>query len=192
MDRSPVLRFALALTLLAGAGMAQGLAARQRATLAFGGAAPATGWKLYPLEPSVALDANYRFMFQRFIGVEAGLVGAWPTVYSFSRFGASPDRTSFVMLPFDLVGVAPLARGRCELFAGFGGGRVWEPGLGESFNPRSAMLLHATGGLSLALDARQRFRLDLRTRLLQDPGRPTQQWVITTGGLSYSFGRPSR
>jgi hypothetical protein len=169
-----------------GAGDIEG---RVRLTLGAGATMTASGYKLATLGPGIALDGNARFLFNRFLGAEAGLIGVWPNDTCFTRYGSCVERTSFTMLPFDVVGVTPLGGGRLEIFAGFGGARVWETGVHDSYNPRNAMLMQITGGASFALDRGQRYRIDLRTRLLRDPGRPTQQWLVSTGGFTFAFGR---
>lgn len=76
---------------------------------------------------------------------------------------------------------------RVELSVGSGGGYIWyDRGFENSF--LDSALLQYSGKATFAFDHRKRFRLGFTVRTWRDLGRPTQQWLSTTGSVVYGIG----
>ncbi len=105
------------------------------------------------------------------------------------KYGCASSRENFRLLDYGLRGILPLAGGRVELSAGLGGGYVLHPfGYSGPYGPNQSLFQYS-GKAAIAVDHAGRIRISFGVRTWRDLGRPTQQWLSTTAGVSYGFGR---
>jgi hypothetical protein len=121
------------------------------------------------------------------VGAEARFTEAWPSgIVTCNRFGCEYSREPLKLLDYGVRGVAPLGDGRVELSAGLGGGYVWHK---YPYYGQNEALLQYSGKASIALDHQRRWRAAFAIRAWRDLGRPTQQWLSTSGGITLTLGR---
>jgi hypothetical protein len=148
---------------------------------------------LFPLSGSRTTDYSagagwhpgYELRFLRPVGAEIGYTQAWLPGSSCNRFGCIHPIEPLKLLDYGLRGHLMLDDGRVDLSAGAGGGYVWYR-YGNSFTNIS--LFQYSGKAAIALDHRKHFRIAFTLRAWRDLGRPTQQWLSTSGGLIFGFG----
>ncbi len=159
----------------------------QRSGPAFSGHYEYRLWKYVALEAGVdtLLPSTYN---TEFISV---LSGQNLTFYNSGPFCTScvivpiPDRARVTLLPFGFKGILPVARGRIELFGGFGGAYAWNSDNGKYTN---ALLAQASLGGRMALDRGRHFWLGTSLRGYSNFGDGKQVWVPWTFDLGIRFG----
>ncbi len=176
------------LTYSAGALSAQIPIPRANAEIDAAGVFPITGYVANAYSSGPGLRAGGDIRLARYLAADAGWTGAWMTTsYACSRFGCSSSRLENKLLDYGLRGVLPLSGGRVELSLGIGGGYIWFDRLSDdSFHNGS--LIQYSGKAAVALDRGGRWRFNFTVRAWRDLGRPIQQWLSTTAGISYGFG----
>src|ERR1017187_4759288 len=92
-------------------------AGRNTVTIGAGGGFPAGGYRTDGFADSAAFSASYEFRLFRYLAPEAGVVNLIPN----SQFGTFITRERVTLISAGVRGIAPLRRGRIELFAGAGG-----------------------------------------------------------------------
>jgi hypothetical protein len=163
---------------------AQTGAARHNFEIDAGGVFPVGGYLADEYSPGPAGRAGYELRLFRPIGAEVGLTEAGLPGTSCSRFGCEHPRENLRLLDFGLR--AHLTRGRIDLSAGVGGGHIWY-GYGNPYN--NSTLLQYSGKATVGLDRVNHFQLAFTVRTWRDVGRPIQQWLSTTAGIVFAFGR---
>jgi hypothetical protein len=158
-------------------------AMRHAVTLDTGGMIPLSGWKTIAYSAGPALRTGYEIRLATFFAAEAGWTRAWMRGTTCNRFGCEHPRRQLRLVDFGLRGVAPLASGRIELSIGMGGGHAW---LSDSY--LNELLLQYSARATVAVDSPNRFRVGATIRTWRDLGRPTQQWLSVTAGVTYGFG----
>ena len=128
---------------------------------------------------------GYELRLLKPLGAEVGWTESWPLGTSCDRFGCTYPRETLKLLDYGLRGHILLGGGRVDLSVGAGGGYVWHP---EDAFYKNGALFQYSGKAAIALDHRGRFRISFTVRLYRDLGRPTQQWLSTTGSFIYGFG----
>ena len=127
----------------------------------------------------------------RHLSAEAGFTEAWPVANDICpSLGCIPitySRQSLKLLDYGVRAVAPVAGGRLQLSVGLGGGYVWHSVIDFPNRPNQALFQYS-GKIAFALDRLGRTRLTFAVRTWRDLGRPTEQWLSTTAGISYGFG----
>jgi hypothetical protein len=171
---------------LSSAAFAQGF--RQDLSVGAGVLSPLSGYKADDHNAGPSLRIGYEIRLKKHIGAEAGWTGAWPTRTEFGRDFDMVVRDSFKLLDYGLRGVIPIAGDRAELSAGVGGGYIRQ-GQGPSESFRNDVLLQFSGRVTAPVGAQHRLRAGITVRAWRDLGRSTQQWLSTTGDLTYRFGR---
>ena len=143
------------------------------------------------IEPTVlragaGLRVGYELRLLRHLGAETGFTEVWPIAADtcLGRSTCITSRQFLKLLDYGLRGVAPLAGGRVELSIGMGGAYVWNQW--KTFN--NGALVQYSGKAAFARDHKARVRVDFTLRLWRDLGRPTQQWLSTTGGVTVRLG----
>jgi hypothetical protein len=183
------LAFLACLGLLAGASYAQSAFARHNLEFGAAGVFPLSGYRATSYNAGPGWHAGYELRLFEYLGAEAGFTEAWPvTTETCNRFGCTNSRQPLKLLDYGLRGVAPLGAGRVELSIGLGGGYIWHPfGYSGPFGPNQP-LFQCSGKAGFAVDRQRRLRLSLTVRAWRDLGRPTQQWLSTSGGMTLSLG----
>jgi hypothetical protein len=124
------------------------------------------------------------------LGAEAGFTEGWPSgLDTCNRVGTgcTYSRHSLKLLDYGIRGMAPVAGARLELSVGLGGGYIWHPSIDFLDRPNQALFQYS-GKIAFALDRLGRTRFTFAVRTWRDLGRPTEQWLSTTAGISYAFG----
>ena len=162
-----------------------------RASIELDGAGvfPVSGFKAKEYSTGPGLRVGGEFRLHRNLLAETGWTGAWMgTDYACNRFGCSYGRLENKFLDYGLRGVLPVAGGRIDLSVGVGGGYVWfDSGSGDNYFYNGSLLQYS-GKAAIALDRKGRWRANFTVRSWRDLGRPIQQWLSTTAGVSYGFG----
>ena len=177
------------LVLLAASAYGQ-TAARHNLEFGAAGVLPLSGYRTTGYSAGPGWRTGYELRLVKHLGAETGFTEGWPVgIESCGRFGCTYSRQSLRLLDYGLRGVVPLAAGRVELSIGLGGGYVWHQ-YGDSgpFGPNGALIQYS-GKAAYALDRRRRFGIAFTIRTWRDLGRPTQQWLSTTGGIVVRLGR---
>ncbi len=182
---SSVLHLAI-LTLLSGTLWAQDVATRNNFELGSGGFFPVSGYNTTAYSPGPAGHAGYELRLLRAFGAEVGITEAGLPGTSCDRYECTHPREILKFLDFGVRGHLMLSGGRVDLSAGLGGAYVWYEN-GDSYT--NGPLLQYSGKAAISLDREKRFRLAFTVRAWRDAGRPTQQWLSTTGGLIFGLGR---
>jgi hypothetical protein len=153
------------------------------------GVFPLSGYRTYGYSAGPGWRAGYELRPLKYLSLEAGFTEGWPVaVDTCNRFGCSYSRSSLKLVDSGMRGVVPLAAGRVELSLGLGGGYVWHPyGYSGPFGPNQPLLQYS-GKAAFALHPQGRIRLSFAVRTWRDLGRPTQQWLSTTGGVIVGLG----
>jgi hypothetical protein len=140
----------------------------------------------YSTGPGLRLGGEFRL--HRNLAAEIGWSAAWmATYYNCSYYGCSYSRLENKFLDYGMRGVLPLAGGRVELSLGVGGGYIWfDSAVSENYYNGS--LLQYSGKAAVALNRNGHWRGNFTVRAWRDLGRPIQQWLSTTAGISYGFG----
>jgi hypothetical protein len=131
--------------------------------------------------------AGYQLRVLKHLGGDAGFTEAWPMAIDTcltAYFTCFSSRQYLKLLDYGLRGVAPLAGGRVELSIGTGGGYIWNQW--KTYN--NGALFQYSGRAALALDRKGRVRVGFTLRFWRDLGRPTQQWISTTGAVMVGLG----
>lgn len=163
------------LAILCGAGSAQSVL--HELSVGAGGLFPVSGYKTDSYATGPALRAGYQLRVKKHIGAEVGWTGTWPN--------QEAVRHQLQFIDYGLRGIVPVARDRAELSAGIGGGYVVYD---QRYPNSDAALLQFSGRVAAPVDARRSFWVGITFRMWRDLGRPTQQWLTTTGELTYQFG----
>jgi hypothetical protein len=152
-------------------------AGRNTVTIGVGGGFPSGGSFTHGFSDSAAFSASYEFRLFRYLAPEAGVVNLIPN----SQFGTFITRERVTLISAGVRGIAPLRRGRIELFAGAGGAH------GAVASLSSNWLFQVNGGGRVAIDRRHRFWIGPTVRFSRDGGRPTEEWVSLTGDFGFRF-----
>jgi hypothetical protein len=150
-----------------------------------GGVFPLSGYKADQYSAGPAGHAGYELRILRPLGAEAGFTEAGLPGTSCDRFGCTHPRQTLKFLDYGLRGHLMLDDGRIDLSLGLGAGYVWHEY--RSYFGNGPMLQYS-GRVAVALDSRKRFRIAVTLRTWRDIGRPTEQWLSTTGSLIFGFG----
>ncbi|HTS25581.1 MAG TPA: hypothetical protein VMH81_06885 [Bryobacteraceae bacterium] len=172
------------LLLSSGTLWAQDAATRNNFEIGGGGIFPVSGYKTYDYSSGPAGRLGYELRLIKPIGVEAGITEAWLPGLSCEAYGCTYPTETSKFLDTGLRGHLLLARGRIDLSAGLGGGYVW-----YQYGYMNQALFQYSGKAAVALDRSGRFRFAVTVRLWRDLGRPTEQWLSTTGSLIFGLGR---
>jgi hypothetical protein len=168
------------------AGSAQGL--RQEVSVGAGALSPLSGFIADGRTTGFDLRVGYQLRLKNHIGAELGWTGAWPSRTEFGRDFDQVVRDRLQLVDYGVRGIVPVARDRVELSAGIGGGYIWYD-QGPSNSYLNSSLLQYSGRVAAPLNSRRRLWIGVTFRAWRDLGRPTQQWLSTTGDLTYRFGR---
>lgn len=161
-------------------------------TLIFGvgGAIPATGYRTLPFHHGPSIAGEYEFGLHKYVAANIGVENFLLNFDYYGKFGSVTTRERVTLMPFGFRGLAPLAGGRAELFAGTGGAHLWSSEYGlVRYYASDRFLWQLNGGGRVAIDRAKHFRVGATVRFYRDLGRPTQEWVSATGDVSYRFGR---
>lgn len=161
---------------------------RSSVTVGIGGGFPAGGYRTDASHNGTWFSAHYEFRVHRFVAAEIGVDNFLRGYDNVARVDlpGSTERSTF--LPIGLRAIAPLDKGRFELFAGTGGGYVWHSFYElRSLPGGNTWLWQVNAGGRVAIG--RRFWAGPEVRLYRDLGRPTQEWVSLTGDFGYRFGR---
>ena len=180
------LKTIVAFAALSVAGLAQGL--RQEVSVGAGALSPLSGYKAEDHTDGFDLRVGYQLRWKRHIGAEVGWTGAWPSRTEFGRDFEQMVRDRLQLVDYGLRGIVQIARDRVELSAGVGGGYIWYD-QGSSNSYLNGSLLQYSGRVAAPLNSRRRLWVGVTVRVWRDLGRPTQQWLSTSGDLTYRFGR---
>lgn len=152
------------------------------------GVFPLSGFRTYDYEAGPGWRAGYEFRPAKHFAADAGFTQTWPiTAENCGRFGCEYAREKLGLLDYGVRGILPVAQGRLELSVGIGGAYVWHPfGYSGPFGSDGALLQYS-GKASFALSQQGRVRANVSVRGYRDLGRPTQQWLATTVGVSCGF-----
>jgi hypothetical protein len=172
--------------LLSSALWAQDVATRHNLEIGGGGVFPVNGYITDDYSAGPAGRAGYELRLIKLLGAEVGITEAGLPGSSCNRFGCTHPRETVKFMDSGLRGHVAIAGGRIDLSAGLGGGYVWYQS--ETFF-RNVALLQYSGKASIALDRGRRLRLAVTVRTWRDLGRPTQQWLSTTGSFIFGFGK---
>ena len=175
----------VAFATLSVAASAQGL--RQEVTVGAGALSPLSGFIADGRTTGFALRAGYQLRLKNHIGAEVGWTGAWPNRTEFGRYFDQVVLDRLQLVDYGLRGIVPVAGDRAELSAGVGGGYIWYD-QGSSNSYLNGSLLQYSGRVAAPLNSRRRLWIGITLRVWRDLGRPTQQWLSTTGDLTYRFG----
>ena len=158
----------------------------------------------------------YEYRLWRYFGLEAGVNAILPTkqgfefpaIFSITSQGTATSfftgtqpintvaipvqtRTVVTMLPFGIRGILPLAQGKLELFAGFGGAYEFNGGV-HALNGRgddaNGMLGQASAGARYALDHRRHYWVGTTVRGYSNASYGKQSWVTWTADFAIRFG----
>jgi hypothetical protein len=184
---SPVLHWAI-LALASAPLWAQDGATRHNLEIGGGGIFPLNGYIADEYSAGPAGRAGYEFRLIMPLGAEVGITEGGPagTVCDRFRFGCIHPRETLKFLDYGVRGHLGLSGGRIDLSVGLGGGHIWYEY--ETFF-RNVPLFQYSGKAAVALDRGKRFRIAFTVRTWRDLGRPTQQWLSTTGSFVFGFGR---
>jgi hypothetical protein len=172
------------LALLPCALWAQDGVTRHNLEIGGGGVFPLNGYIADNYSPGPAGRAGYELRLLKPIGAEVGITEAGLPGASCNRFGCTYPRETLRFLDYGLRGHIGL--GRVDLSVGLGGGYVWF----AKYDPfTNGALFQYSGKAAVALDRRGRFRIAFTVRTWRDLGRPTQQWLSTTGSFIFGLGR---
>lgn len=183
--------FVLSLFLILSAGTLPGQVSPTRASVEIDavGLFPVGGYKANEYTSGPGLRAGGEFRLSRNLAAEAGWTAAWmATDYDCFRFGCAHSRLTNRFLDYGLRGVLPLARGRVDLSLGVGGGYIWFDWASGDTGYYNGSLFQYSGKAAIALNRSGRWHLNLTARVYRDLGRPIQQWLATSAGISYRFG----
>ena len=180
----------LSIMILAGVCLhAQSSAARHTLELSATGVFPVGGYKADEYSAGPGLRAGYEFRIAKYVAADGGWTGAWMPGTECSRFGCTHPRDEMRFLDYGLRGVLPLAAGRVELSVGVGGGYIWfDRASGDNYYYNGSLFQYS-GNATVAVGHSGHWRLGFSMRTWRDLGRPIQQWLSTSGGISYGFGR---
>jgi len=168
---------------------AQDAIMRQKLEFDGTGLFPVSGYKADEYSVGPGFRVGYELRLHKHVAADAGWTAAWLDGTSCSRYGCDYPRYQNRLLDFGLRGVLPLQGGRVELSLGIGGGYIWfDPASGDSYFSNTTLLQYS-GKMAVAIDRNRHVRLDFSLRMWRDVGRPTQQWLATSAGISYGFGR---
>jgi len=174
------------LALLTGALWAQDGATRHNLEIGGGGIFPLNGYIADNYSAGPAGRAGYELRLVKPLGAEVGITETGLPAASCDRFECTYPRETVKFLDYGVRGHVALSRGRIDLSAGLGGGYVWYK-YGDLFT--NVPLFQYSGKAAVALDRGKRFRIAFTIRTWRDLGRPTQQWLSTTGSFVFGFGR---
>ena len=187
------------------------LDAQSSVTLSVGGETPLGSQDPFRAGSGAAFGADYEFRFAKYFAVDAGDETWLPSGYTFAHAGVvsvlyvgntvtlvpvSPTEAVFVPVPTHLLstaihttarGILPLRSDRIELYLGVGPGYAWNTGL--SLYPRGGFVFDFEAGARFALDKRGRFWLGAGSQFFGNFSQDRQQWLASTAGLTYRFGR---
>ena len=181
MKRLPTL---FACALIAAPLWAQDDVTRHNLEIGGGGIFPVLGYKTDEYSAGPAGRAGYEFRFIKPLGAEIGITEAGLPFAECDKFGCTYPRETLRFLDYGIRG--HFSRGRFDLSAGLGGGYIWF----QRFAPfPNESLLQYSAKAAIAVDHRGRFRIAFTVRTWRDLGRPTQQWLSTTGSLVLGLGR---
>ena len=170
----------------------QSASAQVRHELGFAAAGvfPAGGYLSNQYSAGPGWRAGYELGVWKYLAAETGFTEAWPVgTDTCNQFGCAYSRQPLKFLDYGLRGIVPLAVGRVELSLGVGGGYVWHKyGHSGRFGTNQPLFQYSAQA-AFALDPQHRFRAIVTVRAWRDLGRPTQQWISTTGGFEVGFGR---
>ncbi len=165
--------------------MAQDSYLRNRASFSAAGVASMSGYLSNNYSVGSGFDTGYSFRFTRFTAAEMSYSTAWLGYAICAHWGCVDERDRAHFVNYGLRFILPLRSDRVQLSAGIGGAHVHLPDDTNYFGTQT--LLQYSVGASVALDRRSHWRLESMLRFYRDTGRPTQQWVMPSAGISYNF-----
>lgn len=172
--------------LVAGSLWAQSGPALHNLEIGAAGLFPLSGYKTEEYSAGPAWRLGYELRFLRNLGAELGGAEAWLPGSSCESYGCTHPTETFKLMDYGLRGHVLLHQGRIDLSAGVGGGYIWYQ-YGDSFTNGS--LFQYSAKAAIALDRRGRWRIAFTLRTWRDLVHPTQQWLSTTAGVIFGFGR---
>ncbi|MBV9407114.1 MAG: hypothetical protein JO211_17330 [Acidobacteriaceae bacterium] len=158
-----------------------------------------------------AFSADYELRLAKYFSVDAGDQTWLPSGYTLAHAGVvsilpgtnliaytpvSPAEVVFVPVPTHLLstaihttarGILPLRSDRIELYLGVGPGYAWN--FGHSLYPHAGFVFDFEAGARFALDKQGRFWLGAGTQFFGNFSQQRQQWLESTAGITYRFGR---
>jgi hypothetical protein len=162
---------------------------RHTLDLSTSGVFPIGGYKAEEYSSGPGLRAGYEFRISKYVAADGGWTAAWMPGLECSRFGCTHPTNEMRFLDYGVRGVLPLAAGRVQLSVGLGGGYVWfDKASGDSYYYNGSLFQYS-GRATVAVGSGGHWRLGFSLRTWRDLGRPIQQWLATSGGISYGFGR---
>jgi hypothetical protein len=171
------------------AARAQSGYSRHTLTVGAGIISPVSGWKTSSYDAGPAVNLSYGCRVDRHLQAEVGYTGALSRYTDCYKFGCSLERKRVSLMDYGLRAILPLKNEHVQISAGLGGGYIWND-LGSLNSFHNDVLIQYSGRMSVALDARQRFRVGSTLRFWRDIGRPTQQWLTVSGDFTYGFKKP--
>jgi hypothetical protein len=157
--------------------------------LGVGGALPASGYRTTSFHNGPSIAGEYEFGLHRSVAANIGVENFFLNFDNITRNSLAVTRERITLMPFGIRGIAPLAGGRAELFAGAGGAYLWSSEYDLRSYGGEGFLWQLNGGGRIAIDRAKHFRVGATMRFYRDLGRPTQEWFSVTGDVSYRFGR---
>jgi hypothetical protein len=152
------------------------------------GGFPLSGYATNGFTAGPGWHTGYELRILKYLAPETGFTEIWPvaidTCLSY-RYTCISSRQYLKLFDYGLRGTAPLAGGRVELSLGVGGGYEWNQW--KRYN--NGALFQYAGKAAFAVTHGGRVRAAFTVRLWRDLGRPTQQWLLTTGGVVVGLGR---
>ncbi|MBV8896149.1 MAG: hypothetical protein JO051_06545 [Acidobacteriaceae bacterium] len=191
--------------------VAHSLDAQSSVTLGVGGETPLGSQDPFRAGSGPAFSADYEFRFGKYFSVDAGEQTWLPSGYTILHSGVvsinsganlitftpvSPAEAVFIPVPTHLLstavhttarGILPLRSDRIELYLGVGPGYAWNAR--RSLYPLSAFVVDFEAGARFALDRQGRFWVGAGNQFFGNFSQNRQQWLETTAGITYRFGR---
>jgi hypothetical protein len=155
-------------------------------TVGLGSAAP-TGTSY--MDAGTALEVNFGYRYTRYIQVDAGVETSFNKDYrNYSgRNSTGLTTTTNFFVPAGARIVIPVLNGRIEPSVGLGGVYRYDK---RDIAHKNQGGVYGLGGVSYALDSRQRHRVGVSLRYVNilSAGRPHSQWVNVFGEYTFSWG----
>ena len=150
---------------------------------------PAGGYKADEYSSGPALRAGYELRLHRYVSAEAGWTGAWMPGVACDRFGCAHPTYRNDLIDYGIRGIYPA--GRMEISIGVGGGHIrFDKSSGDNYY--DSALLQYSARATFAINKSGSLRVGGTIRAWRDLGRPIQEWVSMSAGVSYGLGRLKR
>jgi len=165
---------------------------RNTISVGAGGGFPTGGEQTFTssVPGSAAFSASYEFRLFKYFAPEVDVVNLIPkyiTNYDPNQGPPTPERYRVTLISLGGRGIAPLAQGRIELFAGAAAVHVSSSNSELFFYYSSRWIGQVNGGGRIAIDKGRRFWIGPTVRFSRDGGRPTQEWVSLTADFGFRF-----